>query len=157
MLMSDPSYSLWSIWMYLPTLHRLYLLVLSRVGIYSLYSLKVVMVRLRTLNKRQVGVASLQHSTAALQGRCKNVQELLGACFYLFGLVFLIGLRFVPMNLSMSSKPPTVMLMLNECFIYFAFAANVFVMFMILHCMRWFVSGRLVANIAAVSAYREPR
>ena len=150
--MSNPPYTLWSIWGYLPFLHRLFFLILSVVSIYSLFSATVIMVRLRSiLNQRQIeDDSSLQRSMAALQTWSANVRQLIGATFYLFGFVFFLGL---PLALrTLDSSRPVGILILENFFIYFAFATNVFFIFLILHSVQWFVSGRLHAYAMSLNA-----
>ena len=150
--MSNPPYTLWSIWIELPLMHRLFFLIQAVVSIYSLFSATVILVRLRSImNLRQSeDVSGLQHSMAALHNRLANVRQLIGAAFYLFGFVFFFGLRFALR--TPESNTPVGLLVLDNFFLYFAFAANAFVIFLILHSVQWFVFSRLQASALRLNA-----
>ncbi len=144
--MAYPSYALWSIWTELPTVLLLSTVILAVIAIYSLLSATAILVRLRSImNPRQSkDVAALQRSAASLHSRSANVRQVTLATFYLFGIVFFFGLRFslwTPESNSISVE----MLILENFFQYFAFAANAFFIFLVLHSVQWFVSGRLRA------------
>jgi hypothetical protein len=65
-MMPLQSYTLWSIWLYLPFLLRLFFLVLALVSFYTLFSAAVTMVRLRSLSdKRHVEDESSLHRSLA--------------------------------------------------------------------------------------------
>jgi hypothetical protein len=104
------------------------------------------MVRLRFLkSQRPVEEdSSLQHSLAMLQARSTNVRQLVGATFYLFGFVFFLALPLATRILD-DSKTPLGILILNNFLMYFAFAANVFFVFLVLHSVQWLVCGRVHA------------
>jgi hypothetical protein len=54
-MVSYNHYTLWSIWMNLPALQRLFCLILSLVGIYTMFSATLIMVRIRSLaNQHEV-------------------------------------------------------------------------------------------------------
>ena len=80
---------------------------------------------------------------AALSARSANMRHLITASFYLFGIVFFWGLRFALW--TPDSKTPVGILVLENFFLYFAFAANALFVFLILHLVQWFVSARLQA------------
>ncbi|HMI53407.1 MAG TPA: hypothetical protein VK525_17975 [Candidatus Saccharimonadales bacterium] len=143
----QPPYFLWAIWDELPSIHKLYFAILAGVTIYSFFSLSVVLVRIRSLKRqRQSGdLVALQRSMFALRDRTADVPHLLAAMVHLFGVVFFVGLRgafWTPEN-----NRPVAMLVLENFFIFFAFAANAFVIFLVLHLLQWFVSGRLKAFV----------
>jgi hypothetical protein len=152
--MSSLPHTLWSIWGYLPAVHRLFFLILSLVSIYTLFSAAVIVVRLRSLtNRRQVeDVSSFQRSLAALHTRSANARQLVGATFYLFGFIFFLAM---PLALkTLDSRTPVGMLILDNLFIYFAFATNVFFVFLVLHSVQWFVSGRVHASAQRLNAQK---
>jgi hypothetical protein len=144
--MSNLPYALWSIWAYLPILHRLFFLVLSLVSIYALFSATMIMVRLRLIsNHRQVEKAcSVHRSLAALHVRSANLRQLIGATFYLFGFIFFLTLPLATKTLD--SRTPVGWLILENFFIYFAFATNVFFVLLTLHSVQWFVTSRVQAT-----------
>ena len=78
----------------LPIVARLFFLLLSLISIYTLFTAIVIMMRLLSLtNQRQAeDASSVQRSVVALQTRSANVQQLIGATFYLFGLIFFLSL-----------------------------------------------------------------
>jgi hypothetical protein len=147
MFNSNPPYALWSIWKYLPILPRLFFLILCVVGIYSLFSAGVTIVGLRvaaTILQKE-NTASAERAVAALDKRCTNVRQLIGATFYLFGFVLFLGFQWAYITLD-ESRTPVGWLVLQNLEVYFAFAGNVFPVFLILHLVQWFVSGRVNAH-----------
>jgi hypothetical protein len=94
---------------------------------------------------------SQSKDVAALQARSANLRQLILATFYLFGIVFFFGLRsalWTPDN----NSTPGGMLILENFFLHFAFAANAFFIFLVLHSVQWFVSGRVQARALRVNA-----
>jgi hypothetical protein len=151
--MAHPSYALWSIWTELPTMLRLFFLTLALATIYSLFSATAILVRLRSIvnPSQSKDVAALQRSVAALHARSANVRQLILATFYLFGIVFFFGLRSALWTPD-SNSTSVGMLILENFFLYFAFAANAFFIFLVLHSVQWFVSGRLQACALRMNA-----
>jgi hypothetical protein len=70
--------------------------------------------------------------------------QLVGATFYLFGLIFFLALPLVTRVLD-DSRTSLDILILNDFVMYFAYASNVFFVFLLLHCVQWLVSSRLQA------------
>jgi hypothetical protein len=140
-----PNYALWSIWIELPLLHKLFFFVLFVVGVYSFFSAMKIFSGVRSLVTfdQSRDVPALQNEMAALHARSANVLHLITATFYLFGIVFFWGLRFALW--TPDSKTPVGLLVLENFFLYFAFAANAFFIFLVLHSVQWFVSCRLRA------------
>jgi len=155
MLKSNPPYAIWSIWIYLPFSQKLLFLVVCLVSIYSIFSAAVVMGRLRTITRQPQNedIPSFQRAVAALHKRCTNVQQLIRATFYLFGFVLFIGFQWAYFTVDKSSTP-VGWLILENFVLYFAFAANVFFVFFLIHCIQWFVSGRVDACASRLSAQR---
>jgi hypothetical protein len=152
-IMSDIHYTLWSVWWELPILPKLFLLVLFLVSIYTLFSAAVITVRLRSLtNQRRVeDSSSLRGSLAALQARSANLRQLIGATFYLFGLMFFLTLPLATFILD-SGRYTIGTLILHNFLVYFAFANNVFFIFLVLHSVQWFLSGRIQAHELRLNA-----
>jgi hypothetical protein len=146
-MVSYNHYTLWSIWMNLPALQRLFCLILSLVGIYTMFSATLIMVRIRSLaNQHEVeDVSSLQRFLAALHARSANLRQLIGATFYFFGFIFFVTLPFAFITLASSSTPGWMYIFENLGF-NFAFAANIFFVFLVLHSVQWFVSSRVQAS-----------
>jgi hypothetical protein len=153
MIMPNPPYGLWSIWSNLSLLQHLFFLILFAVSIYSLWSATMTVVRLLSIEKleRNEDLISIHRSVVALHNRCANVRQVIGASFYLFGLVFFLGLQSAPRTLGHSTAP--VGMQIFENFVtHFAFAANVFLVFLILHLVHWFECSRL--NSSPVASQR---
>jgi hypothetical protein len=126
---------------------KLFFLILTLVGIYTLFSAVFIMARLRSLaNQRQVeDASSLRRSSAALQARLVNVRQLVGATFYLFGFIFFLVLPLATITMD-EGRISVEILILRNFLLYFAFAANVFFIFLILHSVQWVVSSRVHAH-----------
>jgi hypothetical protein len=141
--MPNLSYALWSIWIELPLLHKLFFIVLFVVGVYSLFSATKILAGVRSLMAlgQSRDVPALQNEVAALYARSANLRHLITATFYLFGIVFFWGLRFTLW--TPDGKTSVSLLVLENFFLYFAFATNVFFIFLVLHSVQWFVSARL--------------
>jgi hypothetical protein len=94
--MPNLSYALWSIWIELPLLHKLFFIFLFAVAVYSLFSAAQILAGVRSLMAfgQSRDVPALQNDVAALYARSANVRHLITATFYLFGIVFFWGLRF---------------------------------------------------------------
>jgi hypothetical protein len=143
--MSSP-YPIWSIWRELPTLLELFFLVLSLAGIYTLFSAFTIMAHLQSLMKERTArdALLLEHSLAALQGRCLNLRQLLSVVFYFWGFVFFLTLPWATMVLD-NSRAPLIDLVMRNFLTDFTFAANVFSVLIVVHCVQWFVSRRISA------------
>jgi hypothetical protein len=128
--------------MYLPLLQKSFLLALCGIGIYSLFSAVITMVRLRASQRGEM--ADTQRSLMALHKRNAKLRQVIGAAFYVFGLVFFLGLQMAYLSAD-TSRVPVERLVLENLLIHFAFAANVFFVFLILHVLQWFVSAQVVA------------
>jgi len=148
-----PSYFLWSIWGELPALHRLFLAILGAVSICSLFSASTILVRLRSITNigQSNDLPAARRSLSALHLRAANVRQLIVATFYLFGIIFFFGLRFALWTPE-SNKTSVGMLILDNFFVYFAFAANAFAIFLVLHLVQWVVSARLEACALRLNA-----
>jgi hypothetical protein len=148
-IMVNPSYALWSIWTELPTTARMFVPILAVVAIYSLFSAIAILVRLRSIvnPSQSKDTAALQRSVAALHARSANVRQLILATFYLFGTVFFFGLWSARWTADHSRAS-----ILDGFYVYFAFAVNAFFIFLALHSVQWFVSGRLQACALRLNA-----
>ena len=148
-IMANPSYALWSIWTELPTSARMFVPILAVVALYSLFSATAILVRVRSIvNPRQSkDVAALQRSVASLHARSSNLRQIILATFYLFGIVFFFGLWSARWTADHSRAT-----ILDRFFAFFAFAVNAFFVFLVLHSVQWFVSGRLQACALRLNA-----
>jgi hypothetical protein len=136
--------TIWSIWIYLPSLARLFVVVLSIVALYSLFSAGLVVVRLNSLTRAGGGEdePKLKIKFVALKTRVANMRQVLGVAFYFFGFVFFVGMQSAYKTLD-DSHIPMGTLILDYFLTYFVFAANVFFAFLTLHCVQWIVSIRM--------------
>ena len=135
--------ALWPIWIYLPLLPRLFLLILALVTVYTLASSALIMGRLTSLTRRH-RVENLPFSGRpldALMAWTANLHQLITATFYLFGIVFFFVLRFA--KATPENNVPVGTLILENFFLYFAFAVNVFFVLLILYSAQWAVSSRI--------------
>jgi hypothetical protein len=77
------------------------------------------------------------------------VRQIVGSAFYLFGLTFFLMLPLA--THTPDSRTPLGILILDNFLLYADFAANVFLVFLILHILQWFMSARLQAVGARVA------
>lgn len=136
---------------------RLFFSILALVSIYTLFSASALVMRLRSLaNQRRTGeTISLQRPLAALRTRAENMRQLLGATFYLFGFIFFLTLPWATVTLDNSSTL-LLTLILRNFLIDFAFAANIFSVFLVLHSVQWFVSSRINAAQHSIQGAQIP-
>ena len=145
-------YTLWSIWPWLSTLYRMFVLILAAVSIYSIVSATIVLKRMRALKspRKEELRAPIQQYVAALRKRCANLRQILGATFFLFGFLLFIGLQNATITVGDGRGFPAFEI-LNNFVLQFVFAANVFVVFLVLHVIQWLTSSRLQAYAQALS------
>jgi hypothetical protein len=144
---------IWSMWRDLPILYRLFFLILSVVSIYTLFAASVVAVRLLSLRSRPESADALflGQSLAALRARCENMRQLISGTFYLFGFIFFLRLPFA-FNTFGDSNIPGGTLILRNLVVYFAFAANVYFVFLVLHSVQWSVARLVRAHTLRLEA-----
>ena len=138
-------YALWSIWRELSTLYRLFVLILVAVSIYSLISASIVLNRIHTLrNRHKESRASVQQYIAAINHRCVNLRQVLTATFYLFGFLFFVGLQNAFIVVGDGTGFPADQIVGNFA-VHFAYAMNMFLVFLVLHLVQWVASSRVQA------------
>jgi hypothetical protein len=139
---TNPPYAIWSIWLYLPLMQKVLSIGLCVFGVYSLYSAAVTVLNLRSLASvpHKKGDPSIRRTFAMLRSRCNKLQQYIGAAFYLFGLVLFLGLQRAYFTIELSNTP-VGSLILENFVVCFAFAANVFLILLVLHFVQWFASG----------------
>jgi hypothetical protein len=136
-------YTMWSLLPELSMLYRLFVLILGAVSIYILFSATIIIKRLHTLaNPHKENSGAIQSKLVPLYTRCANLKQTLAATFYLFGFVFFLGLQNAPITIGEGSAIPMFGI-LGNFVLYFIFAANVFLVFLVLHLVQWLVSSRL--------------
>jgi hypothetical protein len=122
---------------------RLFLLLLALLCVYAAYSASVSLVCLRYLRKHRTGETDnlSQESWARLNRRLRNLRQMITAMFYLFGVAFFTqiqGAYRTPEN-----NRPVGLMVLENFSVDFSFAAVISLVFLILHSLPWFVSGRI--------------
>jgi hypothetical protein len=137
--------STWSdAWHNLTLLERAFLLVLSVLCIYAIYSLIAILLRLRALSK--YGAAknhvSLQRSLFLLDHRLANLREMTGVAFCLFFLVFFLAAQASYRTID-NSKVPVGYLILENMWTCFLFGGVVSFALLVLHLAQWFTSARV--------------
>jgi hypothetical protein len=153
MPMFDPPYALWSIWKELSLLQRVFLLILGTVSTHSLFAAIRTLLRLRSIRRLPSGnTASIQQSMAELQHVCANARQIIGATFYLFGLVLFSGMQTLGNTLGDgATSAPRI---LGDLILHSAFATNVFFVFLVLHLVQWFVFRGLNSHSERLNAPR---
>jgi hypothetical protein len=131
---------LWTIWIDLSAGPRMFLFLLAIVAIYTLFVAVSTEVRLWSLAK-STKPSEIPHSVEVLQARLANTKQVIAATFYLFGVVLFIALKNA--YWTMGSNKPVGVLILDNFFVDFVFAANVFGIFLLLHSVQWFSDRRV--------------
>jgi hypothetical protein len=145
MLKSNPPYAIWSVWKYLGLYEKLFFLSLCIVGAYFLFSAAAALFQLGSRSRNlQAAAASAHVRLSALQKQTVRFEQVLGAAFYLFGLLLFLDLQRAYITVDESRTPVGWLIVMNFA-IQFAYAANVFFVFLILFIVKWFVSGRVKA------------
>jgi hypothetical protein len=98
------------------------------------------MVRLHAMRKPE-NLTAVRHAISLLDARLANTRQVLSAAFYLFGAVLFFALKNA--FWTMESRKPLGTLILDNFFIVFVFAGNVFFFFLILHSVQWFAASRV--------------
>jgi hypothetical protein len=132
--------AIWTIWIELSPAPRLFLFLLALVAIYTFIVATSTMVRLHAMRKPENSKA-VRHAISVLDARLANTRQVLSAAFYLFGAVLFFALKNA--FWTTESRKPVGTLILNNFFIVFVFAGNVFFFFLILHLVQWFAASRV--------------
>ncbi len=136
------SFAIWSIWSQLSFLYRLYWLLLSLVGFYTLFSAASIVRRFPISNYRN---DSTESSRIRLEARITNLRQIIAAMSFAFGAMFFWVLPGAFNTLDHSRNLP--LNSITGAFrLHFAFAANVFFVLLLLHCVQWFVSRRVIGS-----------
>lgn len=137
MHMYDPPYALWTIWRALSTLNRGLVLILGAVFIYCIFSTTRTMMRLHSVwNRPNQDRRTVSDAVAALASRHARLRQIISATFYVFGLVLCLGMENMT-NVSGGGKEPLGVYVLDNFLLLCAFAANIFFIFFVLHCVQW--------------------
>lgn len=125
---------------YLSHFTEVFLALLAILAIYEVYFACVVLKRLRFLRTIH-DKDSLRQNLAWLNHRSANLQQMILAMSYFFGVTFFIQIGsayFTP-----ESNRPVGLMVLENLNIYFAFAAVVFLVLLVFHLVQWFLSVRI--------------
>lgn len=143
--MFDPSSPtrIWGVWPYLSSLERLLLIGLIVLGAYVLFSAILTVLRVRKGGELRSGVSYDAQTLAALRKRSTRVNRLITMAFYLFGCVLFLGLQGAYFTIINGKAPVVELGILQDLEPHFAFAANAFFLFFVLHATAWFVSSRV--------------
>ena len=143
---------LWFSWRDLSLAARFFVLVLASASVYLVFSCSVVLTRVHSRrNPREPQDTSAgQRSMQELQTRCLNMGQLIRTTFYLFGLVFFFMLPGATQTVQ-HSKIPVGTLILRNFANDFAYAADMFFVFLVLSLIQWFVSARVRASALRLS------
>jgi hypothetical protein len=131
-------------WPILPLLSKLYILFLCIVIIYTLYSLSRILFQLYALKKLFASNEphSVPKTLAGLRGTATNIHQLILFTFFLYALIFFLQIPAAFMIFGDYKAPPLGGI-IQDLSIYFAIAAEVFFVLLLLHSAHWFVSARL--------------
>jgi len=141
MRVSYPPYPFWSVWIYLSTSERLFLLLLGGVCVYLFCSGVITLSRARKVRGSLVR-ADAGTILAALRQRSAKADKLRGTAFFLFGVVLFENMQWAYVTID-NSKTPGGWVVLQNFQTHFAFAFNVFFILLILHISGWLVSALL--------------
>jgi hypothetical protein len=145
----DPSAPapIWLIWPYLSWLERFSFLTLCLVAVWSLYLAATV------LHARST--ASVPENLVRIRKRIGNLRQATVAVFYFFGFVLFTGFLNAYFVID-NSKIPTDWIVVGNFQIHFAFAGNVFFLFLTLHLFQWFVVNRVGALGSRANSLEQP-
>jgi hypothetical protein len=134
--MLNPCYlaPVWLIWKELPILEKLSFLVLCVVGAYWIF-LAARVVRLQKID-------SVQPTVLLLRKRVRNLQRTTVAAVYFLGFAIFAGFQFAYCTIGKSSET-LVWIVVKNLLLHFAFAANVFLILLVLHVVQWFIANQL--------------
>ena len=151
--MSDVHFSLWAIWPELSVLSKLFLSALALASTYVLFLASTTLSRLRSLSEQGFTAKSSAHpdSVATLQAMARNMRQLITAMFYLWGVVSFISLIGSNAPVEGEGTWPNMGLFMRVFLNFAAFAANVFLVLLILHSIQWVVSSRISKHIGSLN------
>ncbi|MFZ0796614.1 MAG: hypothetical protein WAM98_02415, partial [Terriglobales bacterium] len=77
-----------------------------------------------------------------------------GALFYLFGFVLFLNLQLAYWTIGGDPRTPVGWLIIDNLLVVFAFGANVFFLFTVIHLTLWFATVRVNACASKLSPHR---
>jgi hypothetical protein len=126
-----PPYPIWSLWHDLSLVYKSFFLGLSCLLAYSVFLAAVIFGHHRDL--------------ASIKRKAATLQQIVRAAFYLFGFLLFFELQFAFQTLGARTHSDEAFLITPGFLVHFAFASNVFFVFLILHLIEWFVSHQVDA------------
>jgi hypothetical protein len=156
--MYDPPYAVWSIWWSCGWLHRVVLILVGGLIVYSLLLAVVTVVRLRSINaaKSDLNFDLAKNTVQALRKHWVGIRQATVAMFYAFGLVLFLVLQYVGVVIGDGSPASAARQVMGNFTLSCAFASNVFFGFLVLHIVQWIISRRLDSTIEALDG-RKPQ
>ena len=151
--MPNEPFPIWLIWRDLPPWFRLFFLLLTLSSVYVIFSAILVTMRLRSLEKKlQIKDGpSCRYLLGKLEHRTMNARWLIVAMFYLFGFIFFLKLPFATVTLGDDHISLGGIIWAN--FVrYFTFAANVYLLLLVLHSVQWFMSSRIYSFVKRLNS-----
>jgi len=135
--------TVWAVWPYLSSLERLLFVGLIVLGVYVLFSAVFTVLRVRKGGELRSGVSSDAQTLTALRKRFTRVDRSITMAFYLFGCVLFLGLQGAYFTIVDGKALVVERGILQDFEPHFAFAANAFFLFFVLHATAWFISSRV--------------
>lgn len=138
----NPPYALWSIWKGLGFLQHLFIDLLFAVAAYCLFVSFRTALRLRTIEQQHADerVIPIEGVLAPLYRSLANTRQVIGATFYVLGFVVFFSLQFIGNTLGARTIASELNQILGGFVLCCAFAANAFVILLLLHVVQWLVS-----------------
>ena len=109
-------YTFWAMWPSLSYLNRLFVLISVGVSIYSILSASIIWKLIRAGKNLDEETTRGDSDITAIQTRCSNLRQLLGATFFLFGFLFFLGLPNATITLGDSHGLSTFVILNNFVF-----------------------------------------
>ena len=128
----------------LSVLYKLYWLLLSLVSFYTLFSAASIVRRFPISNHRN---DSTESSRIPLEARITNLRQIIAAMSFAFGALFFWALPGA-FNTISDGRDWNLTEIIGAFRVHFAFAANVFLVLLLLHCVQWIVSRRVLGSRA---------
>jgi hypothetical protein len=136
-----PPSSAWSAWPFLSIYEKLLVGALIALSVYVLFAAATaaICVRKTRASIREGKTVDFEGGFLELRKRSARLQKLIGAGFYLFGVVLFLGLQWAYFGDDMR-KGSGERAILISFYPHFVFAFYVFLNLLTLHLLVWFVS-----------------
>jgi hypothetical protein len=135
MFKSSPPFGIWSIWPELGLLYKVLFEGLCAITIYFASSSFTAIMRFRVALAKQ-DIAYVKQVLIRLREKTERLRQVMTAAFYLFGFLLFLGLQGAYETVD-KSKETLSEIVTRNLMIHFAFAANVFFLFLFLHLIQW--------------------